>query len=95
MRGAVSGLSPVEGVRDADGDRYVDVVLGRITANECNAAAEELARCLDTALPVTEDLLTARELLAAFLDDLNNECLARWGYQGQSRQPNRSSEPHS
>jgi hypothetical protein len=56
----------------------VDVVLGRITANECNAAAEELARCLDTALPVTEDLLTARELLAAFLNDLNNECLARW-----------------
>jgi hypothetical protein len=51
--------------------------------------------CLDTALPVTEDLLTARELLAAFLNDLNNECLARWRYQGQSRQPNRSSEPYS
>jgi hypothetical protein len=71
----------------------VDVVLSRITANECNAAAEELARRLDTALPVTEELLTARELLAAFLNDLRNECLTRWGPQGQSRQPSRSSEP--
>jgi hypothetical protein len=33
----------------------VDVVLSRITASECNAAAEELARCLHTALPVTEE----------------------------------------
>jgi hypothetical protein len=67
----------------------VEVVLSRITANECNAAAEELSRRLDTALPVTDELLTARELLAAFLNDLNNECLARWGPQGQSRQPSR------
>ena len=73
----------------------VDVVLSRITVNECNSAAEELARCLDSALPVTEELLTARELLAAFLNDLNNECLARWGSQGQSRQPSRSSEPRT
>jgi len=73
----------------------VDVVLSRITANECNAAAAELARRLDTALPVTEELLPARELLAAFLNDLNNECLAQWGLQGQSRQPSRSSEPRS
>jgi hypothetical protein len=72
----------------------VDVVLNRITASECNVAAEELARCLDTALPVTDELLTARELLAAFLNDLNNECLARWGPQGQS-QPSRASEPRS
>jgi hypothetical protein len=73
----------------------VDVVLSRITASECNAAAEELARCLHTALPVTEELLTARELLAAFLNDLNNESLARWGPEGQSRQPSRSSQPGS
>lgn len=43
----------------------VDVVLMRTTANECNAAAEDLARYLDTGLPATEELLTARELLAA------------------------------
>jgi hypothetical protein len=73
----------------------VDVVLNRITENECNVAAEELARCLDTALPVTEELLTARELLAAFLNDLNNEGLARWGPRGHSRQPSTSSEPRS
>jgi hypothetical protein len=73
----------------------VDVVLSRITADECNAAAAALARYLDTALPVTEDLLTARELLAAFLNDLNNECLARWGPQREGRQPSRSSESRS
>jgi hypothetical protein len=73
----------------------VDVVLSRITANECNAAAEKLARCLHTALPVTEELLTARELLAAFLNDLNSESLARWEPQGQSCQPSRSSQPGS
>ena len=73
----------------------VDVVLDRITANECNAAAAELARCLDTALPATDELLTARELLAAFLHDLNNECLARRGSQGQSHQSSRPSEPRS
>ena len=73
----------------------VDVVLGRITADECKAATEHLARCLDPALPVTEELLSARELLAAFLNDLSNECLARWGPQGQGRQPARSSEPRS
>ena len=73
----------------------VDVVLSRITANECNAAAAELARRLDTALPVTEELLPARELLAAFLNDLNNECLARRGPQGQRRLPSRSSGPRS
>ena len=61
----------------------VDVVLSRVTANECNAATEQLARCLDTVLPVTDELLTARELLAAFLNDLSNECLARWGSQDQ------------
>ena len=62
----------------------VDVVLMRTTANECNAAAEDLARYLDTGLPATEELLTARELLAAFLNDLSNECLTRWGPQVQS-----------
>jgi hypothetical protein len=64
----------------------VDVVLTRITADECNAAAEDLARYLDTGLPATEELLTARELLAAFLHDLSNECLTRWGPRGQSNQ---------
>jgi hypothetical protein len=44
----------------------VDVVLMRITANECNAATEDLARYLDTELPPTGESLTARELLAAF-----------------------------
>jgi hypothetical protein len=53
----------------------VDIVL--ITANECKAAAEDLARYLDTGLPATEALLTARELLAAFLNDLSNDCLTR------------------
>ena len=61
----------------------VDVVLMRITANECNAAAADLARYIDTGLPATEELLTARELLAAFLNDLSNECLTRWGPQVQ------------
>jgi hypothetical protein len=69
----------------------VDVVLNRITASECNVAAEELARCLDPALPVTDELLTARELLAAFLNDLNNECLARWGPQVEASQAGRLS----
>jgi hypothetical protein len=32
----------------------VDVVLMRITANECKTAAEDLARYLDTGLPATE-----------------------------------------
>jgi hypothetical protein len=49
----------------------VDVVLMRITANECNAATEDLARYLDTGLPATEESLTARELLAALLNDLS------------------------
>jgi hypothetical protein len=57
----------------------VDVALMRITANECNAATEDLARYLDTGLPATEELLTARELVAACLSDLSDECLTRWG----------------
>jgi hypothetical protein len=71
----------------------VDVVLMRITANECNAATEDLARYLDTGLPATEELLTARELLAAFLHDLRNECLTRWEPPVQSRQHSSASEP--
>jgi hypothetical protein len=51
----------------------VDLVLSEITADECNEAAEELARYLDAGL------LATRKLLAAFLNDLNNECLTRWG----------------
>ena len=62
----------------------VDVVLMRITANECHAATEDLARYLDTELPATEESLTARELLAAFLNDLSNECLTRWGPKSEA-----------
>ena len=58
----------------------VDIVLDNVTADECNAAAEELARYLDAGLMAT------RELLAAFLNDLNNERLTRWGPQGLSGQ---------
>jgi hypothetical protein len=50
----------------------LDLVLSQITAEECNDAADELARYLDAGL------MTTRELLAAFLNDLNNECLTRW-----------------
>jgi hypothetical protein len=49
----------------------VDLVLSQVTADEYNDAAEELARYLDAGLTTT------RELLAAFLNDLNNECLTR------------------
>ena len=31
-------------------------------------------------------LLATRKLLAPFLNDLNNECLTRWGPRGQSGQ---------
>ena len=63
----------------------VDIVLTRITVSQCNAAAEELSRYLDNELPATDELLTAGQLLAAFLNDLSNECLTRWGPRGQSR----------
>jgi hypothetical protein len=56
----------------------VDLVLSELTAAECNEATEELARHLDAGL------LVSRQLLAAFLNDLNNECLTRWGPQGHS-----------
>ena len=41
----------------------VDLVLSQVTADECNDAAEELARYLDAGLTTT------RELLAAFLNE--------------------------
>jgi hypothetical protein len=44
---------------------------------DCQQAAEELERYLDAGLTAT------RELLAAFLNDLNDECLARWGPRGK------------
>lgn len=56
----------------------VDLVLSEISADECNEAAEELARYLDAGL------LATRKLLSAFLNDLNNECLTRWGPRGQT-----------
>ncbi len=56
----------------------VDLVLSGIAADECNEAAEELARYLDAGL------LASRKLLSAFLIDLNNECLTRWGPRMQT-----------
>jgi hypothetical protein len=47
---------------------------------DCQHAAEELERYLDAGLTAT------RELLTAFLNDLNDECLARWGPRGDSGQ---------
>ena len=51
----------------------LDLVLSQLTAAECNEAADELARYLDAGL------VTTRELMAAFLNDLNNESVTRWG----------------
>ena len=70
----------------------VDVVLMRITANECNAATEDLARYLDTGLPATEELLTARELLAAFLNEGVRECSRHAGTRCSQR-PRQTSAP--
>lgn len=53
----------------------VDLMLDQIGASECHEASEELARYLHAGLPAT------RQLLAAFLNDLNNECLIRWGLE--------------
>jgi hypothetical protein len=36
--------------------------------------------------------MTARELLAAFLNDLSNECLTRWGPQVQGDKHNSAPE---
>ena len=58
----------------------VDLVLNQVTADDCNDAVEELARYLDAGQTTT------RELLAAFLNDLNNECLTRWGSRGAHAQ---------
>jgi len=58
----------------------LDKVLSQFSAEECNAAVEELERYLNAGLAAT------RELLAAFLNDLNGECLARWGPRGESGQ---------
>ena len=58
----------------------LDKVLDQVTGADCQQAAEELERYLDAGLTAT------RELLAAFLNDLNDECLARWGPCGDSGQ---------
>ena len=58
----------------------VDLMLDQIGASECHEASEELARYLNAGLPAT------RQLLAAFLNDLNNECLIRWGPRGERGQ---------
>jgi hypothetical protein len=49
----------------------LDKVLAQVTGAECQEAADELGRYLAAGLTAT------RELLAAFLNDLNDECLAR------------------
>ena len=56
----------------------LDLALSQLTAAECNEATDELARYLDAGLAST------RELMAAFLNDLNNECLTRWGPRGET-----------
>jgi hypothetical protein len=58
----------------------LDKILAQVTGAECQEAADELGRYLDAGLTAT------RELLAAFLNDLNDECLARWGPRGDSGQ---------
>jgi hypothetical protein len=58
----------------------LDKVLDQATGADCQQAAEELERYLDAGLSAT------REILAAFLNDLNDECLARWGPRGDSGQ---------
>jgi hypothetical protein len=55
----------------------LDLVLSQLTAAECNEATDELARHLDAGMTTT------RELMAAFLNDLNNERLTRWGPRGE------------
>jgi hypothetical protein len=44
------------------------------------------ARYLDAGLPAT------RKLLVAFLNDLTNECLTRWGHENKA--PNRAACPN-
>ena len=51
----------------------ISKVLGQVTGAECKEAAEELALYLDAGLPAL------RQPRAAFLNDLNDECLVRWG----------------
>ena len=58
----------------------LDKVLDQVTRVDCQQAAEELERYLDAGLTAT------RELLAAFLNDLNDECLERCGRRGDSGQ---------
>jgi hypothetical protein len=67
--------------------RNLDKVLGQVTGAECQEAAEELERYLDAGLTAT------REILAAFLNDLNDECLARWGPRGDDGQAAGLPEP--
>ena len=65
----------------------LDKVLAQVTGADCQEAADELGRYLDAGLTAT------RELLAAFLNDLNDECLARWGPHGDSGQAAGLPEP--
>ena len=58
----------------------LDKVLEQVTGADRQQAAEELERYLDAGLTAT------RELLTAFLNDLNDEGLARWGPRGDSGQ---------
>jgi hypothetical protein len=58
----------------------LDKVLDQVAGVDCQQAVEELERYLDAGLTAT------RELVAAFLNDLNDECLARWAPRGDSGQ---------
>jgi hypothetical protein len=49
----------------------LDKVLDQVTGADCQQAAEELERYLDAGLPAL------RQLRAAFLNDLHDECLVR------------------
>jgi hypothetical protein len=70
-----------------DAESNLNKVLDRVTGVDCQQAAKELERYLDAGLTAT------RELLAAFLNDLNDECLARWGPRDDSGQAASLSAP--
>ena len=58
-----------QGVHSLNGTENLDFVLSQFTAAECNDATDGLARDLDVGMTTTS------ELMADFLNDLNNERL--------------------
>jgi len=55
----------------------VDVVLMRITANECNAATEDLRAVSRHRAPGHRRVVDRERAIAALLNDMSNECLTR------------------